>query len=136
MTLQVAIAFPGLAEQVAKLVKQHSEIDDEMLLLAVYYQPEREPGDVFLFEVIDNFGGGRVDEDGELFEGVFFSTSGFVMADGQKLHLVMTNPQEMLAASEQQWPSFEEVRAACRAGRYRRLHSQGEGAELMGKLLG
>jgi len=40
----------------------------------MYFEPDRSPGDIFLFEVIDGFGAGNIDEDRKLFEVAYAST--------------------------------------------------------------
>lgn len=101
-------AHPNLPQ----LVKQHLALTDEPLLLAIAYKPGREPQDIFLFEVIENFGGGVIDPDRELFEVIFNSTSSFPLSQGQRVHLVLTNPEELKVATHEKWRLLEELRDA------------------------
>jgi hypothetical protein len=94
-------------------------MNDEPLLLAACYSPDREPDDIFLFEVSEDFGTGSVDADREIFEVTYDSTSGFPMEAGQRLHLVLTNPCEFETAIHEKWPALAELRDAISAGSYR-----------------
>lgn len=121
MTTHTMTTFPNLEERLKKLVEEHKALKDEPLLLAVYYAPERNPDDIFLFEVIENFGGGSLDEDQTLFEVTYGPTPGFPMAAGQLLHLVMTHPEELAAAVREEWVLAEELRTAFRKNQARVL---------------
>jgi hypothetical protein len=115
--------FPGLERQIRDLAEQHREFRDEPLHLAIAYQPIRDPQDIFIFELIGNFGGNEVASDAELFEVTFDSGPSFTMQPGQKLHLVFSNPKEFRAALDQRWPKAEEIRDAVRRGNFEVLHS-------------
>lgn len=131
-----AIASSDVLNQVEKLVEEHKKIEDETLLLAVYYKPDRDPNDIFLFEVIDDFGSGSIDSDKELFEVAFASTSSFPIENGGHLHLLLTNPQEFAVACDQQWPLMEEVRRAVQSGRAQTIYSDPSRPDLEAKLRG
>ncbi len=131
MTIQAPTQFPGFAADVQRLVNEHRQFADEPLLLAIYYKPDRELQDIFLFEVVENLGNG-VDPDRELFEVTYSSTSGFPLEPGQKLHLVLTNPQEFETAVRENWPLLRELREAIDAGAYRVLYSDPRHARLQG----
>ena len=60
--------YPKYLNQVRDLVEQHRELVEEPLLLAIYYAPDRDPEDVFLFEILDNFRGGALDASGDILE--------------------------------------------------------------------
>ncbi len=113
----VTTAPPDLKTHLEKLVGEHRRLADEPLLLAVYFEPERQQGDVFVFEVIEGFGDNRVDDDRKLFEVSYASTPSFPLSDGHRLHLVLTNPLELAFASGQGWTGLDEVRRAARQGR-------------------
>jgi hypothetical protein len=117
-------APPQVVRQVEHLVDQHRQLADEPLLLAIYFEPERDEGDIFLFEVVDGFGAGQVDEDGKLFEVSYGSTPSFPLPSGQRLRLVLTSPGELQVASRNHWPSLEEIRSAVRDGRAMTLFSE------------
>jgi hypothetical protein len=123
----MAVATPQRElPQLRKLVEEHRQLADEPLLLAVYFEPKRNPEDVFLFEIIDGFAGGRVDEERKLFEVSYSGTESFPMMPGKKLHLVLTNPTEFEAACQEDWPSLREIREAVKAGHSETLYvSQG-----------
>ncbi len=106
--------FPHSYNAVQQLVKDHHKIEQEPLLLAIYYAPLRDRQDIFLFEVVERFGGDSVDEDRELFEVTYASRDDFQLKDGQKLHLVLTNPTEMAVAFKQKWKLAKEIRQAVR----------------------
>ncbi|HZL35416.1 MAG TPA: hypothetical protein VFC78_08910 [Tepidisphaeraceae bacterium] len=110
-------APPPVNRQTEQLVKEHRQLRDEPLLLAISYQPQRDPGDLFLFEIIDGFGAGRIEEDRKFFEVTFSSSPSFPMKPRQRLHLILTNPEEFQVADREDWPSLEEIREAVRAKR-------------------
>src|SRR5437899_1742748 len=97
--------FPQLANQIQALVEQHRALEDEPLHLAVTYNHERDAQDIFLLEVVSNFGGGEVDPDCQLFEVTFGPTLAFPMSPSEKLHLVLTNPTEFRIALRDNWRS-------------------------------
>jgi hypothetical protein len=123
MTVQTRKQFPEYAEELRGLVAQHRKISDEPLLLAIYYKPGREEEDVFLFEVIGDFGAGAIDEDRELFEVTYASSTAFSLEAGQRLHLVLTNPQEYEVAVQQGWKHVQELREAIKSGDFQVLYS-------------
>jgi hypothetical protein len=123
--------FPGLESQIRDLAQQHREFRDEPLHLAIAYQPDRDPNDVFMFEPLGNVGGNEVTSEARLFEVTFESTPSFTMEGGQKLHLVLSNPLEFQAALDQRWPSAKEIRAAVQRGTFEVLHSDDIGQEAM-----
>jgi len=125
-----------MLDAVKRLIEEHREIKDEPLLLAVYFEPERDPGDVFLFEVIQGFGADRVHEDRELFEVSYYSTPQFPLGSEQRLHLVLTNPVAFWSAAQEHWPSLEEIRSAVRDGRAKVLFADPAHPELEAKLRG
>jgi hypothetical protein len=112
MTTQTTSNFHSHLKDIKKLVAEHKKIKDEPLLLAIYYQPRRDPQDIFLFEVIDNFGRGAVSDEKEFFEVTYGSTSGFLMESGQRLHLILTNPEEFALAVNKAWPQVRELQDA------------------------
>jgi hypothetical protein len=123
-----------IIQQVERLVEEHRKLQDEPLLLAVFFEPDRNSHDIFLFEVIDGFGAGTIDEDQKLFEVSYASTPSFPMPAGQHLRLIMTNPQEFDAALQERWPSLEEIRQAVKGGRSQVLFSAPARPDLEAKL--
>lgn len=114
--------FPRFEREMKQLVLEHLDLHDEPLLLAIYYKPQREQQDLFLFEVIGNFGDGGVDSDKTLFEVTYASTTGLPLEKGQYLHLVLTNPRELEIAIQENWERIAELLAAVHAGDYVILH--------------
>jgi hypothetical protein len=115
--------FPGLERQIRDLAEQHREFRDEPLHLAIADQPGRDLNDIFLFELLGNFGGNEVTSDARLFEVTFESSPSFAMEADQKLHLVLSNPEEFRVALDQQWPTAEEIRTAVHGGNFEVLHT-------------
>jgi hypothetical protein len=92
----------------------------------------REEQDIFLFEIVEDFGAGRIDPDRELFEVTYTAKSGFDMDADQQLHLVLTNPQEFETAVRQNWELLAELRQAIDAGNYQTVHIDPEHKHLAG----
>lgn len=130
MTTTAISPFPAHRQKMENLVEQHKEIRDEPLLLAVYYEPERDAGDLFLLEVIDQFGANKVDPDRELFEVTYGSTAGLPLEPGQELHLILTNPAEAVVAFEEGWPLAREIRGAIEQKKAVALHQTREGERI------
>ena|ERR1035437_1108752 len=89
----VATVFPSSKHKslLLPLIADHQKIPDERLLLAIYYASERDPQDLFLFEVIENFGGNGIDDEQELMEVTYASTPDFSLEGNQSLHMVLTS---------------------------------------------
>ena len=111
--------FPDYERQLRKLVAEHKKIRDEPLIWAIYYNPGRKCKDIFLFEVIENFGNGTIDPDRDLFKVTYGRASGFPLEEDQALHLVLTNPDEFQRAAQQQWKRFKELKSAVGRGDYK-----------------
>jgi len=111
--------FPRSEVKLRGLVDEHRRIKDEPVLLALYYAPQRDPQDIFLFEVLDQFGANSIDPDRQLFEVTYGSTRAFPVDAGQELHLVLTNPAEAKVAFEEGWTGAAEIRDAIDRGDYR-----------------
>ena len=92
MTATLTAPFSEYNQQVKELVEYHLRIEGSRLILALRYQPERLPNDVFLFEVIEEFGLGMVDDEQTLFEAAYDSSEGFPMPRQTQLHMILTNP--------------------------------------------
>jgi hypothetical protein len=126
--------FPRFEQAMRKLTEQHRDLKDEPLLLAISYGPARDPRDIFLLEVIGNDTEPTINPDRELFEVIFTPTPGFPMDLDQRLHLILTNPQELKAALQDHWPAADEIIAAIRSGDYRVLHADKTGKRLLKNL--
>jgi hypothetical protein len=131
MTQQTVQWTPEYLPQVERLVATHRALKNESLLLAILYAPARNPGDIFIFEVVDNFGSNSIDPDRELFEVSFDSTEGFPLPAGRKLRLVLTNPVELFNATEAQWPLAKEIRQAMHDGRARVIWADPQHSDLL-----
>ena len=67
------------------VVNDHVALDDEPLLLAVYYASEASPNEECLFEVARNFGYGGPDEDKHIFQIEFGPSPKFLLPEGRHL---------------------------------------------------
>ena len=127
-------SFPDYEQQLRKLVAEHKKIRNEPLIWAIYYKPGRKSKDIFLFEVIENFGGGGVDPDRELFEVTYGYASGFPMDKNQQLHLVLTNPAEFRHAAHENWAGFGALKQAVVRGDFKVLSPLKKHTDLKGLL--
>jgi len=134
MAAWTAERFPQFEKAIRRLVDQHLELRDEPLHLAISYDSPRKRQDIFLFEVIGKFASGEVSPDRELFETEFSSTSGFPMSEDQRLHLILTSPEEFEAALDDDWPSAREIVKAVRSGDSVVLHSDPVGRKLLKRI--
>ncbi len=129
MTATVAKTFPAYRNVVQELVEEHLELTDQPLLLALYYVPDRDSNDIFLFEVADKFGGNRVTEENAFMEVTFGANSGLRIGKKQRLHLIITNPNELRAAIRNKWPDVVEIGKAVAQERYQQLYAASEDGE-------
>lgn len=137
--LDERIPNPVLRDEIHELVNSHQKLKEEPLLFAMYYHPSRNLNndDLFIFEVLDGFGDNRIDPDGDLFEVEFGATSTIDMTlpPGSKLHLILTNPVELTAALNRQWPKAIELAKAIERGHFDILfEDKSRGGELRKKL--
>jgi hypothetical protein len=89
---------------VRSLVDSHAKRTDEPLVLAVRYRLD-DPGDVYLFEVIENFPGTA---DDELFSTEFGPTADLVILG--KLHLTLASPDQVRTAMHRHDPALDAIR--------------------------
>lgn len=134
------IPDPALRNEIHDLVNSHQNLKKEPLLFAMFYEPNRNSnnGDLYIFEVLDGFGDNRIDPDGDLFEIEYgsMSTINMTLPRSAKLHLVLTNPIELAAALQQQWPRAVELLKAIERGHSDILFEDKlRGSELRKKLL-
>ena len=122
---------PQLHSALHDLAREHADLEDGPLHLALLYDPGREPGDVFLFEVSRDFGLGEVDPDRALWEVAFGPNVDLPLALGQRLRLVLTNPNELEVALNEGWPSAIEVRDAVRRGDFEILREDETGRRIL-----
>lgn len=109
MPTQTTTDFPHYHNQLSRLVRQHQELEDELLQLAIYYRPRRDLGDVFLFEVIDGFGSNSINTEEDFFEATFSASPELRLRKDQRLHLILTNPVELKHAYRHGWAKAEEL---------------------------
>src|SRR5438552_18885224 len=110
--------YPDYEEQVKRLVQQHRALRGERLHLAVYLAPPNRPKrDIYLFKVINDFGGGHIDPDKKLFTFAYGSTPGLPLPDGVSLWMILTNPTELDKAIQENWKRVSELRNARNAGK-------------------
>ncbi len=115
------LQFPHFEKELRNMIRQHKKIRHEPLVWAIYYKPTRNANDIFLFEVLENFGNGGVDPNRELFEVTYGYASGFPMNKNQELHLVLTNPAEFKRAANEKWDGFKELNQAVVRGDFKIL---------------
>jgi hypothetical protein len=118
--------------------KDHVALDDEPLLLAVYYASEAAPTEECLFEVARNFGFGGPDEDKHIFQIQFGPTAAFPLPEGDALRLSLTNPVEFRLAVAEGWPEVTDLQKAIQHRQYKVLYQRpnDEEAEEISTLLG
>ena len=128
--------FPQFEQAIRRLTKQHQELDDEPLHLAIAYQPAppREQQDAYLFEVASGWGDDS-NPDKELFETVFDPNSRLQTNFTLPLHLILTTPAEFKTAMEEHWPSAAEIVQAVCKGDYEVLHTDDSGKEILQRLV-
>jgi len=114
--------YPSTAEfrdQIAELVtNDHTQLEGEPLLLAIYYASALAPQDECLFEVISNFGYDEISDDGHLFRIQFGLTANFPLPERGHLRLVLTNPVECETAISQEWEEVRDLKDAIQGGLY------------------
>ena len=111
-------ATPEFHEQIADLVvNEHTQLEGEPLLLAIYYASALAPKDECLFEVISDFGYDEVSQDRRIFQVQYGPTPNFPIPEAQYLRLVLTNPVECETAIQQNWEEIRDVREALQSGR-------------------
>ena len=120
----VRTIYPDARGVAKKLVRAHIKDPDGRILLAIYYAPRRRPQDIFLFEVIENFGANTIDEGRDLFEVSFGSTDALPLEPGQHLHLVLTGEEEFRTAVKENWRLLAELRRAIKQGKAEVLYSE------------
>ena len=119
--------YPEYREQIERLVEQHKENFGDRLKLAVCYAPERPEaeGDVFLFEVLTDFESGSLEEQDDILEVLYGSTPAFPLEGrNSRLHILLTNPDELQEAKRQNTPLYRELKAAYSQGKTQEMHSE------------
>jgi hypothetical protein len=134
--MQATVAtYPDYKEAAQKLVEQHRKMRNGHLHLAVYLAPpKRLKRDIYLFEVIDDFGGGHIDSDKKLFTFAYGSTPGFPLPESVRLWMILTNPVELDTAIHEDWKRVAEIRNARKAGNAVVLYSDTKGKKFWNKI--
>ena len=131
----MTVTFPDRKESVKALVEQHRKLHGNRLHLAVYLAPIKRPKrDIYLFEVIEGFGEGRIDPDNKLFTFAYGSTPGFPLSEGVRLWMILTNPAEFSKAVNENWPRMDEIRKARGAQKSVVLYADSTGKRLWSKI--
>ena len=118
------VAYPDYKDAVDRLVSQHRKLRKDRLHLAVYLAPPNRPKrDIYIFEVLNDFGGGRIDPKKKLFTFAYGSTPGLPLPDGVRLWMILTNPAELEKAIQEDWAGVGEIRNARHAGNVRVLYA-------------
>jgi len=127
--------YPDYKDQTEKLVQQHRALRGERLHLAVYLAPPRRPKrDIYLFEVIDDLGNGRIDPDKKLFTFAYGTTPGFPLPEGVWLWMILTNPAELDKAIEENWKQVDALRSARTAGKAVVIYADAKGKKFWNKI--
>ena len=122
--------FPEQMELISDLVvNDHLALDDEPLLLAVYYASEAAPNEECLFEVARDFGYGEPSDDKHIFQIQFGSTTAFPLPPGDCLRLSITNPAEFRLAVKEGWPEVRDLQAAIQRGQFEVLYRRPDDQE-------
>ncbi|HET6249263.1 MAG TPA: hypothetical protein VFE47_16325 [Tepidisphaeraceae bacterium] len=128
-------AYPDYKEAVAKLVEQHRKLRNGRLHLAVYLAPpKRAKRDIYLFELIEDFGGGSIDPDKKLFTFAYGSTPGFPLPPDARLWMILTNPAELDHAIQENWKRLHDLRQSRKTGQAIVLHADAMGKKFWNKL--
>ena len=127
--------YPDELVRVQRLIDQHRQLEQQPLLLAIYYAQDNDPHGVYLLEVISEFGYNEVSDDQDMFEMEYGSTDGFPLPPGSHLHILLTNPKEFSLALRQDWRALAPLMSAIERGNYRVVHQEGgEGSQLLAAL--
>ncbi len=105
-------------EPIQRLVEDHRQLQDEPLILAMYYDAGDDPKDIYLLEVLDNFGANGINPDRELFELTYWAPNRLEPDSGRSWHLILTNPKEFDTALRENWKHAAAIRRAVESGRY------------------
>ncbi len=110
--------YPEYLEQIERLVERHLENFNETLELVVYYAPEHDTTDVFLFELLTDFESGSLEEQGDILEVLYGATPAFPMPDMKgNLHIILTSPAELHEAKRKNTRLYQELKTAYTQGK-------------------
>jgi hypothetical protein len=125
--------FPQFESALREYVEQHRHLTDLPTHLAVAYGNARNWRDINLLEVVSGWFE-EINPDKELFEIDFLPASGLPMEPDQKLHLILTTPQEISLAVAEHWPSCRDLLNALRRRDYQVLFSDRVGKRVLKEL--
>lgn len=109
--------YPEQMELIRDLVlNDHVTLEDTPLALAIYFQSRRFPNEECVFEVLHHFGFDEVSEEKSVFQVQFGPTRVFPLPEGDRLHLFLSNPNEVMYAIEYGWPEINDLVDAIKAG--------------------
>lgn len=123
--------YPQYADQIRRLAEEHRSFQDEPLHLALTFDPGKDDGDIYLLEIISNFGEDEPDPKKELFEIAFSSSESLQLGANHKLHLLLTNPNEFRLACRENWDWIRALRRAIERDAYETLYADDTGKQLM-----
>ena len=128
----LSCTYPGFLDIVTGLVEDHKELLEEPIHLAIYYAPkERGANDVFLFEVLDDFEGNSIEEDGDMLEVTYGRTPDFPMLNqDSRLHIILASPTELRKAYKNKTNLFNELKLALDSDKAKVIFSDQHGEKL------
>ena len=111
--------YPEQMDLIKDLVlNDHTEFKETPLILAIYFKSRQFPNEECVFEVLHRFGLDEVSEVNSIFQIQFGPTLNFPLPLGDRLHLFLSNPNEMMYAIEHGWPEISDLVQAIRVGSY------------------
>ncbi len=108
----------------ALILNDHTELKDTPLILAIYFKSGQSPNEECVFEVLRHFGLDEVSEEKSVFQIQFGPTQNFRLPEGDRLHLFLSNPNEMMYAIEHGWPEINDLIEAIKADSCETIYSR------------
>jgi hypothetical protein len=102
----------------------HAHLDDEPLVVAIYFRSRSVPNEECLFEVMRDFGLNEVSEDNSIFQVQFGNAPKLPLPAGDRLRLFLTSPIEFQYAVQQNWPEVQDIQQAIAEGQYSILYQR------------
>ncbi len=122
--------YPDQMDLMRDLVlNDHVHLEDEPLVLAIYFASRAVPNEECLFEVMYNFGMNEVSEDKTIFQVQFGNAPKLPLPAGDRLRLFLTNPNEFRHAIERNWPEIQDLREAVWQGQFMLLYQRPDDEE-------
>ncbi len=124
------MSYPEQEALLRDLVENdHAHLEDEPLVLAIYFASRAVPNEECLFEVAQHFGMDEASDDGHIFQVQFGNAPGLPLPVGRRLRLFISNPTEMRRAIQERWSEVEDLQQALAAGQAAVLYEQGNAAK-------